>query len=209
MVLFRVGRPAPTRKVLFTGNSLVQGLCEDCSVELLAWAATHNVVFVGPQDASGLAHNGHSGWTMGQMQSQMPDVLTTYTPDIVLFEGGTNDGLNNSTAPYLASYRGQQDDLAETVWASRAAAAVVLITMFPNNVSGFKEARPAYAAELADLVSDKQALGKRIVLCDTNTDAEPFNPSDYIDDTHPNAAFNLSYFFVKATAAILAAKATL
>ena len=46
--------------------------------------------FVGSQYGCG-NHEGHSGWTIAQLQGIAADVLSTHTPDVVLIQAGTND----------------------------------------------------------------------------------------------------------------------
>jgi lysophospholipase L1-like esterase len=55
-------------------------------------------VFVGSQYDCG-SHEGHSGWTSGQLLALAPSVLPLYSPHVVLLQAGTNDLFFDQGAP--------------------------------------------------------------------------------------------------------------
>jgi acyl-CoA thioesterase I len=104
-----------TTNILCLGNSLTNGTNKYNSYRRDLWQMLHNgnynFDFIGswnkhhaggemPDDDFDTDHDGHSGWTLGNM-SHPPDWdsargnikkwLTNYTPDIILIELGTND----------------------------------------------------------------------------------------------------------------------
>lgn len=103
LLLTLSGGYAQTVKIMPLGNSLTAGMTDAGSDpiggfrdDLYTMLTTEGIVFdfVGSLahgtgfDAN---HEGHPGWTVSQINAQLNTWLTTYNPDIVLFEGGTND----------------------------------------------------------------------------------------------------------------------
>ena len=94
------GTPNAVR-ILPLGNSITQGVPETYRYELynLLTAAGFDFDFVGSWTASEADypgewdkdHEGHSGWTCMQINNEIQQWLTLYTPDLVLIHLGTND----------------------------------------------------------------------------------------------------------------------
>lgn len=85
--------------------------------------------FVGSQYGCG-NHEGHSGWTIAQLQGIASGVLTAHAPDVVMVQAGTNDLFFNqpgySQGADVAGCLKRMDTLLNTTFTALPAARVFL-----------------------------------------------------------------------------------
>jgi hypothetical protein len=189
--------PCPTNgdpcKVLPLGDSITFGINYEGSyrVELFkkAVTASQSITFVGTQSngpamAPGTTvpfpphHEGHSGYTIAQIQAVTP-MDVQYAPHMVLLHAGTND-------TYMSDPAGAPARLSSFVDA--------LTTMFPNALIVVAKIIP-YPSQTANvnlinqsipsMVQSKVSAGKHVSLVDLNTG---FQTSTMLssDGIHPN-----------------------
>jgi hypothetical protein len=189
--------PCPTNgdpcKVLPLGDSITFGINYEGSyrVELFekAVTASQNITFVGTQSngpamAPGTTvpfpphHEGHSGYTIAQIQAVTP-MDVQYAPHMVLLHAGTND-------TYMSDPAGAPARLSSFVDA--------LTTMFPNALIVVAKIIP-YPSQTANvnlinqsipsMVQSKVSAGKHVTMVDLNTG---FQTSTMLssDGIHPN-----------------------
>jgi lysophospholipase L1-like esterase len=123
-------------------------------------------------------HEGHSGWTIKQIDDIVPDPALDETPHIILLHIGTNDmyGMPNGAPDRLGTLIDQLITAAPD-----ALLVVAKIIPFPgaaSTVDTFNAAVPGVVKARAD-------AGKHIILVDQFTG---FPTSELGDGVHPNEA---------------------
>jgi len=78
----------------------------DCGVEFVGSLNTNPATGLPYSD-----HEGHSGWTTGQILAQIDNYMSEATPDIVMMHLGTNDVAQNVVAQAPANLRGLIDHI--------------------------------------------------------------------------------------------------
>ncbi|HEY5089089.1 MAG TPA: SGNH/GDSL hydrolase family protein, partial [Polyangia bacterium] len=189
--------PCPTNgdpcKVLPLGDSITFGINYEGSyrVELFkkAVTASQNITFVGTQSngpamAPGTTvpfpphHEGHSGFTIAQIQAVVP-MDVTYAPHMVLLHAGTNDTYMSDPAGAPARLSSFVDYLTTTF--PNALIVVAKIIPYPSetaNVNLINQSIPT-------MVASKVSAGKHVTMVDLNTG---FQTSTMLssDGIHPN-----------------------
>ncbi len=146
-------------------------------------AAGRNVDFVGsladgPGSMPDRNHEGHPGWTIGQIDANVVNWLRTYTPRTILLHIGTNDmyGSDPAGAPRRLSA------LVDKITSQVPGADVFVSTIIPIR---FADATVrGYNAAIVPLLRAKAAAGKRVHVVDMYP-AVPI--ADLPDGVHPNA----------------------
>jgi lysophospholipase L1-like esterase len=156
----------------------------------LALADDHEITFVGslqngPQEVDGETfprrHEGHSGWRIAQLPPLIPSPAFTIVPHIVLLHIGTNDiAQNDNLSQAPARLGGLIDDIVEAA----PDALVVVAQLIPLNFGG-SNAVQTYNAEIPDLVEERAADGKHVILVNQ---FDGFPLSELPDNVHPNEA---------------------
>jgi hypothetical protein len=178
-------------KILPLGDSITDGIGFSGGYRVrlfeLALADDKEITFVGgsmngPQMVSGQtfprAHEGHSGWTISQIDGIVPDPALNVAPHIVLLHIGTNDmnqGTNGAPDRLGALIDQILTDLPD------ALLVVSNIIPFPARaaaVSTFNAAVPA-------IVNTRKDAGKHILFVDQFMG---FPTSELGDGVHPNQA---------------------
>jgi lysophospholipase L1-like esterase len=122
------------------------------------------------------SHEGHSGWTISQIDGIVPSPALGPDPHIILLHIGTNDlaqGQANGAPQRLGTLMDQiTTDLPD------ALLVVAKIIPLSSAVTTFNNAIPA-------LVTERANAGKHVVMVDQNTG---FPTSELADGVHPNAA---------------------
>jgi lysophospholipase L1-like esterase len=123
-------------------------------------------------------HEGHSGWTIQQIDDIVPDPALDETPHIILLHIGTNDMYQTPT--------GAPDRLGTLIdqliqAAPDALLVVAKIIPFPGGAS----AVDTFNAAVPGVVKARADAGKHIILVDQFTG---FPTSELGDGVHPNAA---------------------
>jgi lysophospholipase L1-like esterase len=179
-------------KILPLGDSITDGLgvtgggCYRIELFSLALENDKDITFVGgsmngPQMVDGQpfprAHEGHSGWTVSQIDGIVPSPALDPDPHIILLHIGTNDMYQGA-----AGATDRLETLVDQILADLPDSLLVVSTIIPfpgssSNVSTFNAAVPGIVQERAD-------SGEHIVFVDQ---FEGFPTSELADGVHPNA----------------------
>lgn len=139
-------------------------------------------VWVGSQvDANGLAHEGHSGWKIPELQTQAAGWISTYRPAWVFLDAGTNDdGAGATGAQMLDSMRQLLQTIVDAAAAGGFPVTIVLaqITLTPYNTAGQQAEETAFDNGLPALA----AQFPRVIVVDMR------GVEISTDDVHPDAA---------------------
>jgi lysophospholipase L1-like esterase len=194
--------PAPTAtgclKIMPLGDSITLGVNGGYrnTLRTSLTANSCGVNFVGSQFdqyavTSDKEHEGHSGFTIGNIASQVDGWLAGYTPDYILLMIGTND-----VAWWTAESGSQIADryaaLVDQILAKRPNAWVIAAsippmtskTIAPNNIDRAQLARDLNAG-IKSRMASRQAAGKRVRFADVHA---VLQLSDLYDGVHPSQA---------------------
>lgn len=185
-------------KLMDLGDSITQEEWSwRCALTTQAIAAGYNIVPVGSQantyDPCSTRHEGHPGWTIGDISAQVVGWLNTYQPDVVVVMAGTND-IAWWTAETGTSVAGRQDVLITTIQQTLPNVKIVVQTIppqssvlvAPNNVDRAVLAQQ-YNTELRRLVAARVTAGQKVRLADVNS---VLTLADLRDGIHPNVGAN-------------------
>ncbi|WP_433162827.1 GDSL-type esterase/lipase family protein [Kribbella sp. CA-247076] len=181
----RPTRIMPLGDSITAGHDAAKGGYRTDLYQLLA-ADGRPIDFVGSV-ASGSAaladkdNEGHGGWTIGMVQDKVAGWLTTYTPDVVTIQLGTNDMYNDASA---GAAPGRLSTLLDTIATTLPAARIFVSSIPPINDPNHYSRVNAFNATIPGLVATKVAAGKQIAFVDTNPSFS--NPFDLTDALHPN-----------------------
>jgi lysophospholipase L1-like esterase len=126
------------------------------------------------------AHEGHSGWTIAQIDGIVPSPALMVDPDIILLLIGTNDMYG--AMPTTAANR--LGPLLDQILEASPDALLAVGTITPLTGNGSANI-PPYNDAISGLVETRAAAGKHIILVDQFTD---FPNSELADGVHPNRA---------------------
>jgi lysophospholipase L1-like esterase len=179
-------------KIMPLGDSITDGtgFSGGYRVELFAKAIADkkNITFVGslsngPNTVSGVtfpkSHEGHFGWTIGQVDDLIPDPALNVAPHIVLLHLGTND-INQDIASAAPDRLGS---LIDQIVTDLPAALVVVAKIIPEPSKA--SAISTYNAAIPGVVQPRASAGKHVILVDQFTG---FPSSELGDGVHPNQA---------------------
>jgi hypothetical protein len=178
-------------KILPLGDSITDGLTVAGGYRIhlfeLAREAGKNITFVGgsmngPQMVAGTpfprAHEGHSGWTISQVDGIVPTPALGVNPHIVLLHIGTNDMYQGASG---AEERlgALIDQIVQTL--PDALLVVANIIPFPGSASQVS----TYNAGVPGVVDARAEQGKHVLFVDQ---FKGFPTSELADGVHPNDA---------------------
>ena len=172
-------------KVMPLGDSITDGYTVAGGYRNTLWqlfgAGGYRVDFVGslfngPSSLGDHDHEGHSGWTISQIDAQVVGWLRTSNPHTVLLHIGTNDMYNESGAP------ARLGTLLDHITSTAPSAEVFVATIIPRPATS--AAVSSYNASIPSLVSTRAAAGKHVHLVDMYP---AVTTSDLADGIHPNA----------------------
>ncbi|WP_435825905.1 cellulose binding domain-containing protein [Micromonospora zamorensis] len=133
--------------------------------------------FNGPASLGDHDHQGHSGWTIAQIDANVVNWLRATSPRTVLLHIGTNDMYGDTSgAP------GRLAALVDKITNNAPNADVFVATIVPK--SGADNQVRAYNAAIPGIVQTRAAAGKRVHLVDMY---RALTLSDLADGVHPNA----------------------
>ncbi|MEU1677877.1 cellulose binding domain-containing protein [Micromonospora zamorensis] len=133
--------------------------------------------FNGPASLGDHDHQGHSGWTIAQIDANVVNWLRATNPRTVLLHIGTNDMYGDTSgAP------GRLAALVDKITNNAPNADVFVATIVPK--SGADNQVRAYNAAIPGIVQTRAAAGKRVHLVDMY---RALTLSDLADGVHPNA----------------------
>ncbi|MEU4570188.1 cellulose binding domain-containing protein [Micromonospora sp. NPDC023956] len=173
-------------RVMPLGDSITDGFNVPGGYRIDLWqklvADGHRIDFVGSQfnGPASLAdhdHEGHSGWTIAQIDANVVNWLRATTPRTVLLHIGTNDMYGDTSgAPSRLSA------LIDRITTTAPNADVFVATIIPR---ADRDAQVrAYNATIPGIVQSKAAAGRRVHLVDMFS---ALTLGDLADGVHPNA----------------------
>ncbi|MFD0200452.1 MULTISPECIES: GDSL-type esterase/lipase family protein [Saccharothrix] len=174
-------------KVMPLGDSITDGFNVPGGYRVDLWqklvASGRTVDFVGSMTngPSGLGdrdHEGHSGWTIAQIDSNVTNWLRTYTPRTILLHIGTNDiyGSDPAGAPQRLSA------LVDRITTLAPNADLFVATITPLSFSDATVR--SFNATIPPMVQSKVNAGKKVHLVDMY---RALTTADLADGVHPNA----------------------
>ncbi|MGA5312160.1 cellulose binding domain-containing protein [Micromonospora taraxaci] len=173
-------------RVMPLGDSITDGFNVPGGYRIELWqrftAGGYRIDFVGsqfngPASLGDHDHQGHSGWTIAQIDANVVNWLRATNPRTVLLHIGTNDMYGDTSgAP------GRLATLVDRITNTAPNADVFVATIIPksgadNQVRGYNNAIPG-------IVQSRTAAGKRVHLVDMY---RALTLSDLADGVHPNA----------------------
>lgn len=180
---------SPTANVMPLGDSITDGtqVPGGYRIKLKSNASSNglSVNFVGslkngPTELTDREHEGHSGWRIDQIDANINNWMTNYTPKIVLLHIGTNDVLQNynvSTAPSRLSA------LIDKICAKLPAGGKLYVAkIIPLSNSGQNQNVINFNNQIPGIVQSKVSQGKPVYLVDMYS---ALKTSDLIDGVHP------------------------
>lgn len=168
-----------TMRVLPAGDSITVGVANGYRARLARALANASmpVTWVGTQGRAPLVHEGHTGWSIGQIAAALPAWMQQHQPDIVLLMIGTNDAPGDQPMAMAATLRALAILIVDG-WRTP----LVLATIPP--LRGHQATVDAYNAAIRALVAEMRAGGRRVALADAaaRMGAGDVGP----DGIHPN-----------------------
>lgn len=177
---------AATVRVMPLGDSITYGDKSPGGYRVGLWqkfvAGGHSVDFVGsrtegPSSLGDRNHEGHPGWTTGQINSNIANWLRAHNPQTILLLIGTNDMWRD---PRGAPSR--LNTLVDRITTLAPNTRVFVATITP--ISGMDSAVRAYNATIPPMVRSKASAGKKVYLVDQY---RALTTADLADGVHPNA----------------------
>ncbi|MEU8284958.1 cellulose binding domain-containing protein [Micromonospora sp. NPDC048905] len=173
-------------RVMPLGDSITDGFNVAGGYRIELWqrftAGGYRIDFVGsqfngPASLGDHDHQGHSGWTIAQIDANVVNWLRATNPRTVLLHIGTNDMYGDTSgAP------GRLATLVDRITNTAPNADVFVATIIPK--SGADNVVRGYNAAIPGIVQARAAAGKRVHLVDMY---RALTLSDLADGVHPNA----------------------
>lgn len=173
-------------RIMPLGDSITDGLTVPGGYRIDLWqklvADGYTIDFVGsmsngPSSLGDHDHEGHSGWTIAQIDANIVSWLRATTPRTVLLHIGTNDMIGDAAgAPSRLS------TLLDRITATAPDAEVFVATIIPLPFAD--AAVRAFNAAIPGIVQSKAAAGRHVHLVDMYS---ALTSSDLADGVHPNA----------------------
>ncbi len=172
-------------KILPLGDSITDGLTVPGGYRIKLWKHItdngYKVDFVGsmsngPSELGDKNHEGHSGWTVSQIDTNINSWMDKYTPQIVLLHIGTND--------IYMSPNGASDRLSvliDKICAKLPSDGKLYVSnIIPLSMSDVT----AYNSKIPGIVQQKTSAGKPVYFVEMY---KALTTSDLADGVHPNA----------------------
>ena len=161
------------------------------------WRALDGRVdFVGSQSNGGESipdnqHEGHPGWTLGQLSTSVASFLGDNPADVVLAHAGINDIIHGEDASEALAHLGAELDVGfeaspDTVWIVAQVAPFRFGDLYDN--PSRRAELVAFNAGVPDVVSARVARGMVATVVDCNTGYDAWSWFD--DEVHPDATGN-------------------
>lgn len=173
-------------KIMPLGDSITDGLTVPGAYRIELWkklvAAKYTVDFVGsmsngPSTLGDRDHEGHSGWTIAQIDAQINKWLKAYQPRTILLHIGTNDMYQSpATAP------ARLGTLIDHITTQAPQAEVFVATIIPFPMGA--QAVSTYNAQIPGIVKARADAGKNVHLVDM---FPKLTSADLADGVHCNA----------------------
>jgi lysophospholipase L1-like esterase len=169
------------------GDSITDGLTVPGGYRIDLWqklvAGGYTVDFVGslangPANLGDHDHEGHSGWTIAQIDADIAGWLRTYTPRTILLHIGTNDMYGGDPAGAPARLA----TLIDHITAQSPTTELFVATIIPLSFSDATVR--AFNAQIPGIVQSRAAAGKHVHLVEMYS---ALTTADLADGVHPNA----------------------
>jgi len=134
----------------------------------------------GPPQLTDREHEGHSGWLIHEIQSNITTWLDSQNPEVILLMIGTNDMIGNyevANAPQRLS------TLIGTITQLEPTAQVYVSTLIPTQDASTQSRINTFNTAIPQIVEDHQAQGKKVTYVDMHSG---FSLVDLSDGIHPN-----------------------
>ena len=180
-------RAAEPVRIMPLGDSITDGFNVPGGYRIGLWqhlvADGRQVDFVGsqyngPAELGDHDHEGHSGWTIEQIDANISGWLAAYNPDVILLHIGTNDmyGYDPAGAP------ARMATLIDHITAQAPDTELFVATIIPL---GFLESTvQSFNAQVTSIVQARAQAGANIHLVDMYN---AVSVADLADGVHPNA----------------------
>ncbi|MGP4113467.1 extracellular catalytic domain type 1 short-chain-length polyhydroxyalkanoate depolymerase [Streptomyces sp. 4N509B] len=180
-------QPGEGVRVMPLGDSITDGFNVPGGYRVDLWqdfqAGGHDVDFVGsmvngPSSLGDRDHEGHSGWTIQQIDQNITNWLTTHDPDTILLHIGTNDiyGSDPNGAPARLA------TLVDRITAQAPDTHLFVSTITP--LGFFNDRVQAFNSQVPGIVNAAAAEGANVHLVDNYS---ALTTADLADGVHPNA----------------------
>ncbi len=179
-----------TTIVMPLGDSITDGLVVPGGYRIKLWKnITNNGLKVdfagslsnGPSELGDKNHEGHSGWRIDQLDTNINSWMDTYKPKIVLLHIGTNDiaqNYNLSNAPARLSV------LIDKICARLPAGGKLYVAkIVPLGMSDLNQKIISYNSQIPGIVQNKVNEGKPVFAVDMYS---ALTTGDLQDGVHPN-----------------------
>jgi acyl-CoA thioesterase I len=183
-------RASRTLKIMPLGDSITDGYGVPGGYRIYLWQDLaergYNVDFVGslqngPSELPDKDHEGHSGWRIRDIRSQIAAWLQQAQPDLILLIIGSNDILKNDT-PETAPDRLRS--LLDEIFARVPQAKIVVGSIPPMADPARNRQVRDYNAALKSAIAQQKEQGKQVFLVDVYA---AIDLNDLPDGLHPNA----------------------
>lgn len=169
-------------RIMMLGDSITEGgNATRVRMGQLMEADGQQYLYVGSMGGNGIRHEGHSGWTTGNVAGNNIDRWARdYRPDVVMLHLGTNDlGQHRPTSESMANI----NSIISTIFQYSPNAIVFVAKILPmfNEFGGVNIDN--YNAALVNTLNSRITAGQKIVIVDMNTG---FTNSDLPDNVHPS-----------------------
>ncbi|MDB9314089.1 SGNH/GDSL hydrolase family protein [Spirulina sp. CS-785/01] len=134
----------------------------------------------GPPELPDKDHEGHSGWTISEINAMIVPWLKKAQPDQILLIIGTNDILQNLN---LAKIGERLEQLIQAIWQQTPDVTLFVGSIPPIGDRSFIEPVEQYNQQITQLVKQHQQEGRDIYFVDLS---EALEWTDLADGVHPN-----------------------
>jgi fibronectin type 3 domain-containing protein/lysophospholipase L1-like esterase len=125
-------------------------------------------------------HEGYRGYRIDQLAAAVPNQLTTYRPEFILLQIGTNDVLQQFE---LEAAPARLSALIDLITDTRPSARLIVASITPLADPALDALARAYNAEIPGLVGAKAAEGRQVSFLDMYP---VITTADLADGVHPN-----------------------
>ena len=176
-------------KIMPLGDSITDGYNFPGGYRINLWKQLsdrgYKIDFVGslvngPNDLPDRNHEGHSGWTIDDINRHIKAWLKRNKPDVVLLTIGTNDIGRNDRVENAPE---RLNSLIENIFKEVPMAEILVASIPPIEMQAINKRVDEYNRAIASLVERRQKEGDRLRFVDINS-ALTFD--DLEDGVHPN-----------------------
>ena len=175
------------RQIMPLGDSITHGYSIDGGYRTKLFSLLPGVNFLGtqvsgPQNLDDKDHEGHLGWTINEISSQIFNWFMVFDPDTVLLLIGTNDLLQNYQVDSAPS---RLNNLLSTIRDVSPTAHIFVGTLPPLGTESQNQLVNTFNQQLASVISARQVTDPYLHLVDINGS---LTQQDLTDGIHPNLA---------------------